>query len=71
MATATSFLRIMSDRHWTSDVLAGVAVGVGVGYVVPAAHYNRIFKPKLLGGNTLVMPNLSSNEAGLNVAGSF
>lgn len=35
VATGTAFMRIWNDRHWTSDVLAGAAVGIlgaNIGY---------------------------------------
>jgi membrane-associated phospholipid phosphatase len=34
LATITALSRIYSDRHWTSDVLLGAAVGVACGYGV-------------------------------------
>ncbi len=39
-ATTTGLTRIMADRHWTSDVLLGTAVGLFNGYLLPAwLHY--------------------------------
>lgn len=37
MATTTGLLRVLSDRHYLSDVLIGAALGFLVGYVVPLA----------------------------------
>ncbi len=34
-ATATAYLRVAADRHYLTDVLAGAAVGVAVGWTVP------------------------------------
>lgn len=34
-ATATGLLRIAADRHYTTDVLAGAAIGLASGYFVP------------------------------------
>jgi membrane-associated phospholipid phosphatase len=34
-ASATGWLRIASDEHWLTDVLAGAAVGTAVGVTVP------------------------------------
>jgi len=39
-AVGTGVMRIVGDRHFTTDVLAGFAVGVLSGYVIPAwLHY--------------------------------
>ena len=37
MASATGLLRVLSDRHYISDVLVGAAIGFLVGYLVPLA----------------------------------
>ena len=34
-AAASGFFRIASDNHWTTDVLAGAAVGTAVGLALP------------------------------------
>jgi membrane-associated phospholipid phosphatase len=38
VATTTGLLRIVSDRHWASDVLAGAVLGTLVGTTVSWAH---------------------------------
>jgi hypothetical protein len=38
VATATGLLRIVSDRHWASDVLVGAVLGTAVGGTVSWAH---------------------------------
>jgi membrane-associated phospholipid phosphatase len=38
VATATGLLRIVSDRHWASDVLVGAVLGSAVGATVSWAH---------------------------------
>lgn len=41
-ATATSVLRILSDNHYLSDVVAGAALGAVAGFVVPwLLHYRH------------------------------
>jgi len=40
LATATGALRVVSDQHWTSDVLVGAAMGTFSGLAVPwILHY--------------------------------
>jgi membrane-associated phospholipid phosphatase len=40
LATADGVLRIMGDRHWATDVLAGGAIGFTAGYALPVVlHY--------------------------------
>lgn len=41
LATVTGGMRLLSDRHWASDVLAGAAVGLLSGYVVPKLVHFR------------------------------
>jgi membrane-associated phospholipid phosphatase len=38
VASATGLLRIVADRHWATDVLAGAAVGAAVGTAVSITH---------------------------------
>ncbi len=41
-ALATGVSRIMGDRHYTTDVIAGFGVGFGVGYAIPTLlHYSH------------------------------
>jgi membrane-associated phospholipid phosphatase len=35
LAAGTGYLRIAADRHWLTDVLVGMIVGIGVGIAVP------------------------------------
>lgn len=35
MATATALFRVVSDRHWLTDVVAGAILGIASGYLVP------------------------------------
>ncbi len=40
LATTTAVLRVLTDRHWTTDVLVGAGIGVLSGYVMPVLlHY--------------------------------
>ncbi len=45
-ATATGVLRIVGDRHWTSDVVAGAALGTAVGALTGWSHLGRGSDPK-------------------------
>jgi membrane-associated phospholipid phosphatase len=40
-AATTGYLRVAADRHWATDVLAGVAFGAGVGIAVPLLHRSK------------------------------
>jgi membrane-associated phospholipid phosphatase len=35
-ATAVALLRVVCDRHWLTDALTGMIVGIGCGWLVPA-----------------------------------
>jgi len=42
LATSTSALRVMGDRHYASDVWAGALLGFTVGYGMPTLlHYGK------------------------------
>jgi membrane-associated phospholipid phosphatase len=41
LATATGLFRIIGDRHYTSDVLVGAAIGFSLGYVYPWLFHYR------------------------------
>jgi membrane-associated phospholipid phosphatase len=60
-ATTTGFLRIANNRHYTSDVLAGAGIGLGVGLVV---SYMCPFKSMTFSKNkthAIVYPQIGSN----------
>jgi membrane-associated phospholipid phosphatase len=41
LAAASAYLRIASDQHYLTDVLAGVGSGVAIGLAVPWFHRAR------------------------------
>lgn len=82
-ASATGVLRIMSDNHYTSDVLLGVGTGVVAGYLLPEwLHYGfgdgpgarsalPVIHPE---GSTFVAvlaPQLGAGYAGLTLTGGY
>lgn len=62
LAAATSVLRIAADKHWTSDVLIGVAIGTASGILMPTLFHGRVGP---VDAQVTPMPN------GLAVAGRF
>lgn len=73
VATATT--RIMADRHYASDVLAGAALGFTAGYGLPWLLHYRARRPADGGGTpaperfTMLVPYAGSAEVGLGVVG--
>jgi len=50
LAATTGLLRIMSDRHWVTDVMTGALVGSAIGILVPwLLHYQGGGRPPLSG----------------------
>ncbi|WP_224983786.1 phosphatase PAP2 family protein [Geomonas agri] len=47
LATADGIARIMADHHYATDVMAGTAIGLFSGFLLPRLlHYNHLEKPK-------------------------
>jgi membrane-associated phospholipid phosphatase len=67
-ALVTAGSRLMADRHYASDVIVGLGVGLGIGYAVPVLlHYSR----GAAGLAVSVQPDALGDGASLNVAGMF
>jgi membrane-associated phospholipid phosphatase len=47
LAVATGLLRLAADKHWASDVLTGLAVGVAAGVGVPLLFHGLEGGPRL------------------------
>jgi len=61
-ATSTGSLRVMNNRHWTSDVLAGAGIGILVAnmvyYFEPLKNWNPFKNDK----NISFCPVINTNE---------
>jgi membrane-associated phospholipid phosphatase len=67
-AVATGVSRIVSDRHYATDVLVGFGTGFGIGYAVPVLlHYSRANAHVTLS----VQPGGPCTGACLRLSGSF
>lgn len=79
LATTTGVLRLVVDRHWATDVVAGAAIGVFNGYFLPLwLHYGfgdkkrtvaTAFKTEV--GYVAPVPQLFPGGGGLGLNGSF
>lgn len=66
MSTTTGILRIVSDRHYTSDVMVGAGAGLVSGMLVPwLLHYRGSRPPK-----TTFVPVLTPTYMGISVVGA-
>jgi len=65
VAVTTGMLRIAADRHYLSDVLAGLALGTAVGILVPVLHALPLGR----GGDVALA--ISPSPGGLGVSGTF
>lgn len=76
LATSGSLMRVVSDRHWMSDVVLGTSIGVFNGYFVPLLlHYgigwNRAAIPTTVQtafGRIVPLPQVYEGGAGLGFA---
>ena len=67
-AVASGVSRIASDRHYTSDVVAGFGMGFGIGYAIPTLlHYTSEDTDVKLS----IAPGSPCTGACLKLAGSF
>jgi membrane-associated phospholipid phosphatase len=77
VATATGITRIVSDRHWASDVVIGWAVGAASGYVLPSLLHYGFGSGRPLGSLTIAgvsmlpVPTPFPNGAGASVVAIF
>lgn len=53
LALASGYHRIAADKHWTSDVVVGAAIGAAAGYLVPRLHYGPAEVKLAPGGATI------------------
>lgn len=64
----TGYTRLVSDKHYLFDVLAGVAIGFPIGYGVAAYHYLR---PTAKPTSWLVLPTASTTSVGLGLSATL
>lgn len=72
VASATSILRVYSNDHWFSDVVAGAGVGIlstKLAYVVYPHLKNLLLKEKEL--NFLAAPSYQNGTLGVSISGRF
>jgi membrane-associated phospholipid phosphatase len=70
VAATAGTLRIVSDRHHLSDVLAGAAVGLAAGYLLPNLM-NYDFGASAIDPGAALMPMISERSLGVELAGQF
>ena len=69
-ATVVFWSRIVADRHYMSDAISGVLIGLGSGYLMPRLLH---FWPSEMGpfGGSLIVPYAAPDAAGLTLTGLF
>ena len=74
-ATTVGVMRIVADAHWSTDVIAGAALGTSIGYGLPhLLHYGQGKKSGFFGvlpPNTGLVPLASPSLTGIAVVGLF
>jgi membrane-associated phospholipid phosphatase len=70
LATATAALRVMGDRHYVTDVLAGGLIGFGIGFGAPSILHYRV--PGEDGRRAVtIAPMGGASQMGFVASGSF
>ncbi len=64
-ASAVGTLRILNNKHWLPDILAGAGVGILSVNIIYATQNRRVNR------KTVVMPTFSANQPGIYFARSF
>jgi membrane-associated phospholipid phosphatase len=64
ITASTGILRMMAEKHWFSDDLAGIAIGGGCGVLIPLLHR----RGSLLGGGAPVVPMVAPLPGGAHLA---
>jgi len=69
LTASTGILRLMAEKHWVTDDLAGIAIGGGCGVLFPLLHR----RGSLLGGSAPVIPVVAALPGGaqLGLTGLF
>ncbi len=72
LATLTGVMRVMGDRHWATDVVAGGVMGFGFGYGMPVLlHYAVPWRHSVSGLTLTPMPPGPTGTMGVVAAGMF
>jgi membrane-associated phospholipid phosphatase len=69
LATGDGLLRIVGDRHYATDVLAGAAIGFGFGYGMPTLLHYAVARPRSSASWTL--SPMVGPRTGVLLVGSF
>jgi len=71
LATTEGFLRMMGDRHYASDVIAGSSIGFLIGFGVPSLlHYVKWLRRSPV-SNLVVAPMVARGTSGFVVGATF
>jgi membrane-associated phospholipid phosphatase len=71
LATADGLLRIIGDRHYATDVLAGAAIGWSFGYGMPTLLHYGVSAAGRPSPTSWTLSPMLGPRAGLSLAGSF
>jgi len=74
LAAGVSVARVMKDRHWSTDILAGAAIGTLSGWAVPRFLHFRA-PPQSGGGvvaaEVILLPMVGSGSGSLSLMGAL
>jgi membrane-associated phospholipid phosphatase len=69
VAATTASFRVVSDVHYTSDILTGALIGTIIGYGIPLLHYSNVNVGAVQTGS--VRMQIVPSGLGAGIVGSF
>jgi len=71
LASGVGVLRVMNNRHWASDVLAGAGIGIFSANLAYLTHKYKWGKHKNKSSSTMVLPSYTGRAGMLSVVHRF
>jgi hypothetical protein len=71
LAVVTGYLRVAAGAHYLTDVLAGAAVGTGIGLTVPLLASSDVWRSVSATHGAMIVPTVGDHSGSLTLVGAF